>query len=128
MKGFEYIIISDDDKEQIRTNLIPAMKQTQSKPIMKQYQVCVKAIARRDYPTNWKSVEDEIKAMLTTKLPDQIYVGLQVLKNVIRKYEYELDSGRELFNQLIDNVYGLVEALIPEMWDHDSPEALSLMT
>lgn len=51
-----------------------------------------------------------------------------MLKNVIRKYEFELDSGRDLFVQLILNVYGHVEALIPELWDHDTPEALSLMT
>ena len=39
-----------------------------------------------------------------------------------------MEKGRVTFHPLIERAYGNVESLIPELWDHDSPEAISLLT
>ena len=58
--GFRYVILSEDDKNYIRTNIIAKMHGCTNKAIQKQYVRCIITICRSDYPEKWQSIEQDI--------------------------------------------------------------------
>ena len=97
------------------------------KKVLKQYEVIVKDVAQRDYPDRWQSADQEIANYLGSQNPELIYVGLLVLKNIISKYEYEIDEGKDPVNRLVESIFPTLENLIVFLWENDSPESHSLL-
>lgn len=54
-------------------------------------------------------------------------MGLLALKNIISKYEYEIDDGKEPVNRLTNNIFPILENLIVFLWDNDAVESHSLL-
>lgn len=74
-------------------------------------------MARADYPKNWNNLPHNINSLLTN-LGDEkgVLTGLLALKALTKKYEYELEEGREPLYAIMEatfkNLGNLVNLLI----------------
>ena len=64
MPGFRYIVLSDADKEYVRTNIVSKMFQVTNRLITKQYIRSIIMICRIDYPERWPSLTNDISQAL----------------------------------------------------------------
>lgn len=53
----------------------------------------------------------QIKEFLETENFEQIQAGLTALKYACKRFEFEFDSGRDPLNEIVDNIFPLIEAL-----------------
>jgi hypothetical protein len=56
VQGFEFIIISQQDKEAVRANILAKMFECTIAVINKQYTRCLMTLSRYDYPAQWPGV------------------------------------------------------------------------
>lgn len=54
--GFEFIIVSPENKEQVRANILGKMFECTITLINKQYTRCLMTLSRYDYPEQWPTV------------------------------------------------------------------------
>ena len=64
VSGFRFIILNENDKNYVRTNIVSKMFGCVSKPINKQYIRCIVAICRFDYPEKWPTLLNDISNAL----------------------------------------------------------------
>ena len=64
VSGFHYIILSEADKNYVRTNIVSKMFTCTSRPIQKQYVRSIITICRFDYPEKWPSLTTDISNAL----------------------------------------------------------------
>jgi hypothetical protein len=64
IEGFQWIIISEEDKRVVRDNILEAMNKCQEKKIVKQYVACITNIARFDHPDKWTDLSTQISLYL----------------------------------------------------------------
>ena len=95
VSGFQYIILSDNDKNYVRTNIISKMFECESRPILKQYIRSIIQICRYDYPDKWPSLLDDISNALQSGNEKGVLTGCIALFCLAKKYEYELDEQRQ---------------------------------
>ena len=56
VENFEWIIVSEQDKEQVRTNIVGRMYASNQEKVVKQYSRCITTVARFDYPERWPNI------------------------------------------------------------------------
>lgn len=98
IEGFEYIILDPADKALVRDNIMRSLYMTQNRQIVKQYMRCLTTIARFDYPEHWPTFLPQIGEFIAQgqQGDDKALIsGLQGLKGLVKKYEYEMDDERE---------------------------------
>lgn len=95
VSGFKYIVLSEQDKEAVRQQIIVKMYECQNKAIVKQLIRSVQTIALLDYPDKWGSLQEHIASALRSENERGILAGLQALFCLAKKYEYELGPERE---------------------------------
>lgn len=94
--GFEYILLTEEDKECVRNNMMGAvMEQISNKPIQKQYIRSLKFICIHDFPAKLPNLFPQIIQLLQQKNQVSVYSGLLGLFALVSKYEFELDEDRE---------------------------------
>lgn len=115
-KGFNYIILSEPDKEQIRQCIIHKMYECENEGILKQYDRCVKTIARLDYPERWPQIiTHSIPELLGLENEKAVYTGLMALLALVSKYEYEQDEDREPLYQIMAQSCDMLGKLIGQL-------------
>ena len=72
-----------------------ALYKTTNRAIIKQYVRCVTTMSRFDYPELWPTLLTEIIQYLSQQEEKAVVTGLYGLKGLCKKYEYELEDGRQ---------------------------------
>lgn len=106
--GFEYIIISAVDKEQVRNNILGKMFECSIAVINKQYTRCLMTISRYDYPEQWPNITQLVTQALTSGNELAIMTGLYALFALAKKYEYEMEDDRDPLLELMDHMLPLL--------------------
>ena len=87
-----YIIISEYDKNHVRTNLISRMFQNDNVPIGKQYIRVLTKICHYDYPEKWPTLLNDISMALQSENDKGVATGCIALYCLVQKFEYEIDD------------------------------------
>ena len=93
--GFRYIVLSDADKEYVRTNIVSKMHQVTNRLITKQYIRSIIMICRIDYPERWQTLTNDISNALHSGNNQGILTGCIALFCLTKKFEFELDEERK---------------------------------
>ena len=94
--GFRYIILSEDDKNYVRTNIVSKMFECENRLIQKQYIRSIITICRYDYPEKWPTILDDISNALQSGNEQGILTGCIALFCLTKKYEYEMEESRQI--------------------------------
>ena len=71
----EYIILSEQDKNHVRTNIVNKMYQCECQRIMKQYVRSMIKICQYDYPAKWPTLTNDISNALQSGNDKGILTG-----------------------------------------------------
>ena len=112
--GFRYIILSDSDKEYVRTNIVSKMFSCQNRLINKQYIRSITQICRNDYPEKWPTLLQDIGNALQSGNDQGILTGCITLLCLAKKYEYELDEARQPLIELMQQCIGSLGSIIEQ--------------
>ena len=120
LAGFQFVILSEEDKQIIRDNIVVKMYHQTNRAIIKQYLRAITTIARMDYPSKWQSLlTRDIAQALGTKEDQATLTGLMALFCVCKKYEFETESCREeLFTIVKDShehLGSIIETYLPQI-------------
>ena len=102
--GFRFIILSEPDKDYVRTNIVSKMFSCENRAIQKQYVRCVITICRFDYPEKWPSLLQDISNALQSGNDKGILTGCIALYCLCKKYEFELYDARDPLAQVMSQV------------------------
>lgn len=69
-------------------------------------------MARFDYPTVWPNLLTDVINYLSQQEDKAIITGLFGLFGLCKKFEYELDDGREPLYNIIASTFGILGNLI----------------
>jgi len=112
-EGFDYTILSEEDKNNVRTQLVAKMYECEDQKIIKQYSRCIITIARLDYPTKWPTLlSQDITNALNSQNEKGILTGLIALFGLVKKYEYEMEEDREPLYAILQSVFATLGNLI----------------
>lgn len=101
VSGFRYIIINENDKNYVRTNIVGKMFNCNDTRISKQFVRSIITICRFDYPEKWPSLLNDISNALQSGNDKGILTGCVALFCLAKKFEYELDEHREPIFQIM---------------------------
>ena len=96
VSGFRYIILSENDKTYVRTNIVSKMFECENRLIQKQYIRSIITICRYDYPEKWPSILNDISNALQSGNEKGVLTGCIALFCLTKKYEYEMDESRQV--------------------------------
>jgi len=106
--GFRYVILSEADKNYVRTNIISKMFSCANRPIQKQYIRSIITMCRFDYPEKWPTILNDISNALQSGNDRGILTGCTALYCLCKKYEFEIFEGR---NPLVEFMQQISPAL-----------------
>ena len=107
-EGDKIIVISDEDKNFIRKNILDCIIhviELEDVKIMKQLNQCVKKIIKLDYKTIWKNdfIEYVIKC-INSHNQKHIYAGIILFYQLSKIYEYEDEENQIIYSQAFEAV------------------------
>mmetsp|Transcript_42364 Transcript_42364/g.55850 ORF Transcript_42364/g.55850 Transcript_42364/m.55850 type:complete len:148 (-) Transcript_42364:2906-3349(-) len=102
--GFRYVILNEEDKAYVRTNIVSKMFACTTRPIQKQYVRCIITICRHDYPEKWPGILNDISNALQSGNDKGILTGCIALYCLAKKYEFELYESRDTLVQVMQQV------------------------
>ena len=129
IEGFDFIIISEEDKSAVRSTIVAKMYECENQQIIKQYTRCLTTIARIDYPQKWPTLLDQdILNALNSQNDKGILTGLLALFGLTKKYEYELEEDRDPLFVILQKVFDVLGNLINQVIEHsDNEVALKIL-
>jgi len=104
--GFRYIILSETDKNYVRTNIVSKMFACENRLIQKQYIRSIIQICRHDYPEKWPSLLEDISNALQSGNEKGILTGCVALFCLAKKYEYEMEESRDIMLSFMQPIIG----------------------
>ena len=126
--GFNFIILSEEDKTYVRTNIIAKMFQCQNRLVTKQYIRCIIMICRFDYPLKWPSLLSDISNALTSGNDKGVLTGCVALFCLAKKYEYEMDEAREPLFEVMQQCSGTLGSICEQyMGQLDNETSLTIL-
>lgn len=122
--GFQYVILDEaTDKHQLRMMIVQKMYECDYPLVLKQYERCIRSIARLDYPNKWPTLlTHDIPNLLQTDGEKAVYTGLLALLGLVQKYEYELEDDRVPLYAVLDKCFGILGHLINKLMQHTESE------
>ena len=94
VQGFRYVILTEEDKNYVRTNIVSKMYNCTNRAIQKQYVRSIITVCRFDYPEKWPTITQDISNALQSGNDRGIYTGCIALYCLLKKYEFEIYEGR----------------------------------
>lgn len=124
--GARYIIIQAEDKDYVRNNILELILQCKNDTVVRQLNYAVECIVRTDFPEKWPGLATEIQGYLNSDSEDKILLGLESLKSVCKRYEYEYGVGRKPLDEIVDNLFPRLEELVGLVQENNSLEAFDI--
>lgn len=126
MPGFRFIIIQQEDKEYVRDNIIQLILSSDSQTVNRQLNYAVECIARTDFPDKWPGLAEQIKELLDSEDESKITLGLESLKSVSKRFEFEYGVGRKPLEDVVNYLFPRIEAIVGMIQDNTSFEAYTI--
>ena len=99
------IVISDEDKNFIRNNILEGMVYVVEKEnvkVLKQFCQCVKKIIKLDYLNIWNKIYDEfLIKCLNTQNQKVIYAGILLLYQLSKLFQFEDAEKQKIYNEIL---------------------------
>ena len=131
IEGFEYIILDPSDKALVRESIMQSLYMRQeNRQIVKQYVRCVTTIARFDYPDQWQSFLPQIGQLIQQGQQGDdkaLIVGLQGLKGLVKKYEYEMDDDREPLHSIVAQTFSVLGGIVNQVIAVEAEKAYEVL-
>lgn len=113
IEGFDFIIIAEEDKNSVRSQIVAKMYDCENQQIIKQYSRALTTIARIDYPQKWPTLLDQdITNALNSQNDKGILTGLLALFGLVKKYEFEMEEDREPLFAITQKMFTVLGTLI----------------
>lgn len=111
------IIISEEDKQQIRFNIFEAFLSNKNKLIRKQFSECIKKISKFELGNKFSFVIDNIIHCFQSQEDNKIFAGIIIFYNISKLYAYEtgeykqpyVDAFAKLHDYLMNFILGLID-------------------
>lgn len=94
--------------------------------VTRQLNYAVECIVRLDFPEKWPKLADQIRELIHSEAEEQIVLGLETLKSVCKRYEYEQLVGRNPLNEIVNNLFPRLESLVGQIQENTSHEAFDI--
>ena len=88
--------------------------------VKNQLYYALECIVKVDYPEKWPQLAEHIMQFTNTENEVHILTGLEALKSIIKRYEFEHDKGRESLDSLVNNMFPRLEQLVELLQNNDS--------
>ncbi|TRM60552.1 armadillo-type protein [Schizophyllum amplum] len=98
--------ISATDKAALKASILPFLASATSRAVSVQLFSTLRAIVAHDYPENWPTLTEEIKALLVSSNIREVHAGCLATLAAIQAWRYR---------QKGDNMAHIVEALFPSL-------------
>lgn len=113
------LVITEEDKQIIRDNIIDALSQIKHKLVEKQINQCLKKIIRNDFPNKWVNVIEQIKNLFESEEEEKIFTGIKIFLQFSKVYEFEGHKIKLPYNSALEylNNYFLkfLDMLLPNL-------------
>ena len=123
VEGFRFIIIQNEDKEYIRTNIMSMLLEVTNPSVRSQLTYAVEWIVRIDFPEKWPNLIVEVKSFIDTNEESKIVTGLEALKSICKRYEFEYGKGRGPLEDIVENIFPRLEEIVSQIDDNSTIEA-----
>jgi hypothetical protein len=100
----EVLIISNDNKEAIRTNILQALLHTNTHLVIKQLNQSVKKILKYDFKDKWTSFTQTVLGFFNTGDDKNIYTGIIAFHQLSKIYEFETGDYKKAYNASFDAI------------------------
>lgn len=110
--GYRFIIIQDEDKQHVRGNIMNIIMNCTNDHVKSQLNYAVECIVRIDYPDKWPTLTDHIKELIETDEEIKILTGLEALKSICKRFEFEYDIGRAPLDTIVNNLFPRLEQIV----------------
>jgi len=127
IEGFDFVIIGEADKQQVRDNIISCLCKATDPRIINQYKRCIAKMALFDYPHSWPNLLQEANHFLSQQDEKSVLSGLTALYCLVKKYEFELDEDRQPLNDIVMHSIGLLGDLINQVVNVESEGSLQML-
>ena len=124
--GFRFIIIQQEDKQYVHENIMNIILECKNDNVKSQLHYAVECIVRIDYPEKWPGLTEQIKEFINTEDEIQILTGLEALKSIIKRYEFEHDKGREPLDGIVNDLFPRLEQFVELLQNNDSSLAFDI--
>ena len=81
-------VIAESEREALRINILPLLAASPSRSISLQLANTLRTIVAHDFPTRWRGLVGEIKALLTTSDVSQLHAGCLAALEAVRAFRY----------------------------------------
>jgi hypothetical protein len=126
VSGFRFIIIQQEDKQYVRDNILELILQWENETVVRQLNYAVECIARIDFPDKWPQLADQIQAYLNTEDDRKILIGLESLKSVCKRFEFEYDVGRIPLEKIVHNIFPRIEEIVGQIEANETLQAFDI--
>jgi importin-7 len=124
--GFRFIIISEDDKVYVRDNILELILQCKDDDVVRQLNYAVECIARTDFPEKWPGLAEQMHAYIHTEDESKILLGLESLKSVCKRYEFEYGVGRKPLDEIVNALFPRLEEIVGQVQENTSYVAFDI--
>jgi hypothetical protein len=118
--GFRFIIIGEEDKMFVRDNILELILQCKDDDVVRQLNYAVECIVRTDFPDKWPSLGEQIRAYIHTEDETKILLGLESLKSVCKRYEFEYGVGRKPLEEIVNALFPRLEEIVGQVQENIS--------
>lgn len=118
------IIISLEDKEFVKANIIQALVHAPSFGVLAQFEEIIYTVAKYELPDNWPTAVPEITEFLNDSEEVKVFGGLIALKEIVHKFEFEFKERRKPLQELVDSIFPRIEEILLNLLEVDSEDAV----
>lgn len=123
VEGFRFIIIQDEDKDYIRSNIMSMLLNVTNSSVRSQLTYAVECIVRIDFPEKWPSLIMEVKTFIDSSEESKIVTGLEALKSICKRYEFEYGTNRNPLEEIVENIFPRLEEIVSQIGENSTIEA-----
>ena len=122
--GFRYIILAEEDKNYVKNNILELILHCKDEDVNRQLNYAVEWIVRNDFPDKWPLLANKVKDYIHDQEDEiKILLGLETLRSVCKRYEYEYEAKRNPLNEIIDTLFPKIEEIASQIQDNPSHDA-----
>lgn len=118
------IMISQEDKEFVKTHIIQALSHAPSYGVLSQLEEIIYVIAKYEMPDKWPNAMGEIADLLNEGDEAKVFGGLIALKEVVHKFEYEFKEKRLPLQEIVSKLFPRIEEIFTNLIEINTDDAV----
>jgi hypothetical protein len=87
----DFAPIAQSDRDALKRSLLPLLANSPSRSVTLQLSHTLKNVTARDYPEEWPTLIDEVKALLTSSNVQEVGSGCVAALEIVRAFRYVVE-------------------------------------